>query len=276
MQVRIPEVVVPGRRLGRHVDHDERSLQFLLPPARDAVSVSWPRIVPIFDQGNLGSCTGNAAAGCLGSDPFQSTLPNVTEDETLAVGIYSDAEKVDGGVGYPPEDQGSSGLSVAKVCKTRGYISGYLHATTVDAAHTALQAGPFLIGSYWYASMDNPDAEGIVKADAGSGIRGGHEYLCRGYDATKDLWQLDNSWGTSWGKQGTFFYDTPTFAALLAAEGDVTSFVPATQPSPTPQPPIFSATFTADEWSTLNKWAAGRRFGVNRQAADAWKAATGA
>jgi hypothetical protein len=278
-EVFLPETVVPGHRLGRHVKHDPQSLRYTLPAASVVASVSWPRIAPIFDQGNLGSCTGNAAAGALGSDPFHETLPHLVEDETLAVSIYSDAEKVDGGAGYPPEDDGSSGLSVATVCKTRGYISGYLHAASVDAAHTALQAGPFLVGSYWYASMDTPTTEGIVKV-VGNDIRGGHEYLCREYDATRDLWWMDNSWSTDWGKAGRFAYDTPTFARLLAAEGDVTSFVPATQPAPTPTPPNPDVSQADRDLAAAIpvRWLTSRHVGDNAKvqaALTAWKQATG-
>ncbi|MFC4587824.1 hypothetical protein [Sphaerisporangium corydalis] len=30
----------------------------------------WERALPILDQGDLGSCTGNAAAGALGTAPY--------------------------------------------------------------------------------------------------------------------------------------------------------------------------------------------------------------
>jgi hypothetical protein len=35
----------------------------------------WTRRIPVLDQGDLGSCTGNAATGVLGSEPFYGTLP---------------------------------------------------------------------------------------------------------------------------------------------------------------------------------------------------------
>lgn len=53
---RIPESAGPGR-LGRHVNHDPRSLSFRVgQPARALVSVLHERLVPVFDQGDLGSC----------------------------------------------------------------------------------------------------------------------------------------------------------------------------------------------------------------------------
>lgn len=260
--IHLPEIVVPGKRLGRHLNHDPRSLRYLLPEAETVVSVEWPRRVAILDQGDLGSCTGNATVGALGTGPLYDALADagwftrgLTLDENLAVAIYSAAEKVDGGAGYPPEDQGSSGLSVATVAKTDGYVSGYTHATSVAAAHTALSLGPVLVGSYWYSGMDEP-VDGVVHATGT--VRGGHEYLCRGYDAARDLFTLDNSWGSSWGDAGSFYYDTPTFTKLLAQHGDVTALVPLSQPAPTPTPAPAPSDALATWLETAQPWVAAR------------------
>jgi hypothetical protein len=53
----IEEHVVPGKRLGRHVDARLRQLaRPYAGPAKAVASVTWPRHVPILDQGNVGSC----------------------------------------------------------------------------------------------------------------------------------------------------------------------------------------------------------------------------
>jgi len=237
----LPELVVPGHRLGRHVLHDPLSLDYQLPPAAIMQSVEWERRTPILDQGDVGACTGNALTGALGTGPlYDALLPTfiaqgLALNEAFALKVYSAAETLDGDGPYPPNDNGSSGLSVAKVAKTDGYVSGYQHATSVEAVHTALAAGPVLIGSYWYSGMDTPDTDGVVKPTGT--IRGGHEYLMRGYDAARDLFLLDNSWGTSYGKAGSFYYDTPSLTTLLAKTGDATSLVPVNAPAPTPTPP---------------------------------------
>jgi hypothetical protein len=183
---RIPELVVPGKRLGEARSPRPASRCATCCRRRDSQSVEWERHIPILDQGNLGSCTGNALVGALGTGPLWEALmrllPKVpTLDEAMAVRIYSEAEKIDGGVGYPPEDEGSYGLSVAKAAKTDGFVSGFLHATSVDAAHTAIQAGPFLFGTKWFSGMDDPTSEGIVKPTGY--VRGGHEIVSRQYDA---------------------------------------------------------------------------------------------
>jgi len=235
---RIPEQIVPGKRLGRHVHHDPRSLSYLVPETSTPTTAMWTRRVPVFDQGDTGSCTGNAAAGVLGTDPFYATLPaGLVDDEGEAVKLYSAATALDDYPGtYPPDDTGSDGLSVAKAAQKAGLISGYQHITSVAAAQTAIVSGPFIVGVNWYTSMDNPDANGLVKV-SGS-IRGGHEFECHGYDAAADLWWFTNSWGTSYGKDGTFCMSSPSFARLLSEQGDATVFLPVAAPfPPVPQPP---------------------------------------
>lgn len=243
---KIEERVVEGKRLGRHVNHDDRSLAYRVsvPEGTTPTTVRWDRQIPVLNQGDVGSCTGNATVGSLGTSPTYATLaalmaadPPLVLDENEALTIYSDAEKLDGGQGYPPEDNGSSGLSVAQVAKNLGLISGYLHVTNIDEAHAAIQAGPVIIGSDWYDSFDTPDANGLVEIAAGATVRGGHEYECIGYDASTDLWECVNSWGDGWGVGGHFFMSSATLTQLLSTDGDMTSFVPISQPAPTPAPP---------------------------------------
>ena len=232
----IPETPVAGKPLGRHVRHDSRSLQYLVAADGTVASATWKRDIPVLDQGQVGSCTGNATVGVLGTDPFYATLPKGTKtDESEALVIYSGAEKIDGGVGYPPEDHGSSGLSVAKEALSLGLIAGYQHITSVSAAQTAIQSGPFIVGTDWYTGMDSPTAAGLVTATGT--VRGGHEYECHEYDAEHDLWWFYNSWGTSYGVEGRFCYSSQTFASLLANQGDATVFTPLGVPAPTPTPP---------------------------------------
>ena len=223
------------RPLGRIVRHDPRSLRYLVPETDTVQSVMWERKTPILDQGNLGSCTGNATVGVLGTTPFYDTVKAIPLDEAEAVKVYSLATQLDNVSGtYPPDDTGSSGLGAAQAAKRLGLISGYQHITSVAAAHTAIQAGPFIVGTDWLTGMDNPDQYGVVHA-AGS-VRGGHEYECIGYDAATDRWAFCNSWGPGWGLNGRFYYSSADFAKLLARQGDATTFVPITQPAPVPTP----------------------------------------
>jgi hypothetical protein len=233
------EDVVPGKRLGRIVRHDSRSLAY--PWQRSGVTLTtqlWARNVPILDQGNVGSCTGNAEAGALGTDPLYATLPagHPALDEAEALRLYSAAETIDGDGPYPPNDNGSSGLSVCQAAKNAGLISGYVHCLSLSDVLDALETGPVIIGANWYSSMDSPDSSGLVTISSGAWVRGGHEYLCRGKDVAGKMVHLDNSWGTSWGLAGSFSYSWDTLTRLLAEQGDATVSVPVTAPAPVPVP----------------------------------------
>jgi hypothetical protein len=272
--IRIDEQIVPGQRLGRHVKHDPRSLRYLVQPATVPQTKVWTRHIPVLDQGDLGSCTGNATTGVLGSEPFYDTLTSAqqqTLNEKQAVAFYSLATQLDDyPQNYPPTDTGSDGLDVAKAAQQLGYISGYLHITSVAAAQTAILAGPFIVGTNWMSGMDNPDPSGRVHA-TGS-VRGGHEYQCIGYHADTDLWEFVNSWGSGWGLGGRFLYSSADFAKLLAADGDATTFVPITQPAPAPAPtPEPSNAFPA---AAYEAWHAHQhsvpKTNAMRDAIDAW------
>ena len=149
--------------------------------------------------------------------------------------LYEAATRLDSIRGaYPPDDTGSTGLAVAKAAKNAGLISGYKHATSITAALSALQTGPVITGVNWYEGFDEPDASGRVSI-AGS-VRGGHEFVVDGYDADAGLVYAHNSWGTSWGLAGRFCFSVDDWTRLLSEDGDVTQFVPVTQPAPTPTP----------------------------------------
>lgn len=207
------------RRLGRNVKHDPRSLNYLVQPQPTStlVTVKHEVFIPVLDQGNLGSCTGNAGTGWLG------TLANRPEglDEDYAVALYSDATKADDYQGdYPPSDTGSDGLSIAKVLQARGLIGDYLHATSLEATLTALQSQAVIAGIPWHGDSFNPDMYGRIPITGD--VEGGHEILLTGVDVENRLINMRNSWGPGWGVGGEGYFTWDDFEALLAQEGDVT------------------------------------------------------
>ena len=256
----------PGRgRLGRNINHDARSLRYLVAAPGAKVtprSVAWERHGPILDQGNLGSCVPNAATGLLMTLGFWQTmgagLQKVLSDadlaEQFAVQAYRDVTRADPFEGsWEPDDTGSDGLSIAKLFQGRGLNNGYQHITSVEGAHAAIQKGAFIAGTSWLADMDNPGVDGVVKVSGVS--RGGHEYLCREYDLARDLWWFDNSWGLSFGLNGRFAYDTPGLVKLLGMQGDATSMVPVSRPAPVPTPqPNDGNLAVLDKWAGKMSW----------------------
>lgn len=245
---RIPERHVPGKRLGRHIHHDPRSLdyQVVAGPRGALVSVRHERHIPVLDQGELGSCTGNAAFGACGTSPLYDAIPvddvdrptsDEAFDEAQAVALYSAATKLDDYDGaWPPTDSGSDGLSVAKAAKAVGLISGYTHATSLDAALTALQDGPVITGVNWYSSFDTPATDGTISITRHASVRGGHEFVVDELDVENERVGFTNSWGASWGVDGRAYMSWDTWERLLGEDGDATVFVPVTEPAPTPTP----------------------------------------
>jgi hypothetical protein len=220
VRTQIPEVVVPGKRLGRHIEHDPRSRAFETPhAAAPLISAKWFRHCAPFDQGDLGSCTGNAMCGAVMTEPL---FRGEALTETDAVSVYSAATRLDAVRGvYPPTDTGSSGLAVARVARSKGYITSYAHAFSLQAALAALGRGPVIIGINWYDSFDDPagaHAELIIKP--GAAIRGGHEVELNEIDIASKYVRGVNSWGIGWGDGGCFVMSFDTLGRLLSEGGD--------------------------------------------------------
>lgn len=256
MTVHYERIPSTDPRLNRHVRHDELSRLYAFDTSGLALrSVRHARRIPILDQGQLGSCTGNAGVGCLGTDPYYSTVAGgdgahrafsrragvgtrYSLDEAGAVQLYSDATAVDDFPGrYPPEDTGSDGLTIAKVLTKAGEISGYRHTFTLNDALLALTVTPFITGISWYNSMFTPDATGRVQPDGRTGLAGGHEIVADELNVEREEVWFANSWGASWGIDGRFWMTFEDYGHLLDQQGDVTIFTPLTAPPPDPADP---------------------------------------
>ena len=216
-----PEEVVPGKPLGRFVRHDPRSWNFKAPRAPKVVSVLHKRHCPPFNQGQtLGSCTGNAVAGLLMTDPFWRKGRMLTERD--AVKLYSRATHIDPYQGiYPPNDTGSSGLAAMKAARELRYLKSYGHAFGLDHALKTLVLRPVVTGVWWYDGFDNPDKNGLVKKTGH--IRNGHEFLVVGIDTEAKTVRACNSWGPGWGDGGYFSFSWDAWDLLLHHDGDVTT-----------------------------------------------------
>jgi C1A family cysteine protease len=215
----IPEQVVEGQRLGRHLQHDPRSRNFPAAQSSQVVTKRHHHHGPVLDQGDLGSCTGNAVLQALMTSPDWSKARSFTEQDALDV--YSLATTLDDVQGsYPPDDTGSTGLAVCKAAQQKGYITSYSHAFGLDQTLAALVLTPVIVGVNWYEGFDNPDVHGFVSI-SGS-VRGGHEFALVGLNADERVVIALNSWGHSWGRNGFFVFSFDDLGRLLSADGDAT------------------------------------------------------
>jgi hypothetical protein len=213
-------------RLKRHINHDSRSANFAFDETGiKIVDTCHERLIPILDQGQIGACTGNAGIGNINTSPFLLNSKVYSPDEAGALKLYSAAEKIDGGAGYPPEDEGSSGLSIAKALLKAGLISSYSHCFTLNATLKAITKYPVIIGINWYQDMFNPDPDG--RCHITGALAGGHEVEARQIVVEKGQLWFDNSWNNTWGVAGRFYLTWKDFEELLVNQkGDVIVLIP--------------------------------------------------
>lgn len=234
--------------LGRHVQHDSRSRAFTFQvPATAAkhVSVLWPHSTPVLNQGGKAACTGDAMAQLLNCDMFASvrtlvkslpeaglttTAPWLTQADALA--IYSLGTHYDGfgpSQYYPPNDDGGSGLGVAKAAQELGYVDRYQHCYTFAQLQAAIQVQPVIVGTSWTNPMFTCDpATGFITTGQlnDNTVVGGHEWVLLGIDYQLMCVVGLNSWGSGWGggpglSHGLFRVSFNDFQALLADDGDI-------------------------------------------------------
>lgn len=201
--------------LGRIKQPDSRNylIRELLKPeflATPTQSINWGDPVCL-DQGNVGSCTGNAQAGDMAADPVR--IANITEQ--IALRIYHQAQLFDG---IPLPHEGSSVLAAVKAVQKLypGAVKAYHFAKTTQEVRAALhQYGPIITGADWWTGMDTPDAHGIVSVTGT--IRGEHSWLIHGDDVHRDLAICMNSWGRHYGRAGQFYIPWKQMPKLVDA-----------------------------------------------------------
>lgn len=213
-----------------------------LPDRRDfMLSVVKPKTVPkivnleskfgaigVYNQGNLGSCTANAIAGAVvycelnEVNDSSMTLPSRLFiyycEREIEGSIASDAGaeirdgmKVVAKLGYPQETSWPYKVgqfatkppaSVYAEAKKDHILSYYRVKQTVQAMRLCLAHGfPFVFGISVYSNFWDRSS-GDIAMPSGS-LEGGHAILCTGYDDVQKYFKFRNSWGASWGDNGS-------------------------------------------------------------------------
>lgn len=213
----------PG--LGRHVLHDARSLDYdaaeMVASVTSEKTTIHARYGEIFDQGDVGACTGMAALGLMNTEPFAGSKLFTTQD---ALEFYSretalDDRQIPGR--YPPEDTGSTGLWSMKQLRADGLIPGYRWAFSLTTVKKLLQVSPISLGLPWFNSMFSVDRNGFMVVQSFTGLAGGHQIEAVGVDFERQAVLLANSWGDGWGQNGFAYLRFTHLDQLLKLHGDV-------------------------------------------------------
>jgi len=223
-------------------DHRDRRLALAfdatpLPPVVDLR----PHMPPVYDQGQLGSCTGNAIAAAVQYERMRQGIVDAVKPSRLF--IYYNERVIEHTVGFDAGAQIRDGIkSVAKlgVCPetlwpykiakfaTKPPASAYKAALaeravtyarvmqSAAAMTSCLAKGfPFVIGFTVYDSFESSAVakSGVVNLPGPQeSVIGGHAVLVVGYDRPNQRFIVRNSWGTSWGQKGYFTVPFAYFA----------------------------------------------------------------
>ncbi len=225
---------------------DPRDLLFAASPVLQAKPLPKsadlrPGCPPVYDQGQVGSCTGNSVAGAFEFSQKKQMLADfmpsrlfIYYNERLmehTTGQDAGAQIRDGiktvaKQGVPPESDWPYSENMAVVTQkpnAKAYTDALQHkvisyhrisARTSTAALNLMKACladgyPFVFGFTVYSAFEGAEVAktGILKMPntKKEEVVGGHAVLCVGYDDKKKSVLVRNSWGTSWGLKGYFW-----------------------------------------------------------------------
>ena len=203
-----------------------------------------PGCPPVYDQGQLGSCTANAIGAAFQFDeikqavstPFMPSRLFVYYNERAMEGTVSsdsgaqirDGIKSIGKQGVCPEAEWPYVITeFAKkpsppcykdALKNRAIIYRRIPRDLTQMRACLAEGYPWVFGVSVYDSFESAAAAQTgdipMPNTAAEQMLGGHALLAVGYDDTRHVFRFRNSWATTWGDQG---YGTIPYAYLLDA-----------------------------------------------------------
>ena len=187
-----------------------------------------PQMPPVYDQGNLGSCTANALCAAFayavnnfaGSRLFLYYNERMLENSTsYDVGAYiHDGIKTlethglcaEAGWPYVPS---KFAVKPPAICYKSGLLNKVISAYNVPTDLASMKAcliakRPFVLGFLVYSSFLTTSVvrTGVVPMPGkNESVLGGHAVLVCGYNDAKQWFIVRNSWGSGWGDKGYFY-----------------------------------------------------------------------
>jgi len=200
-----------------------------LPPKKDLR----PGCPPVYDQGQLGSCTANAIAGAIQFDQKKQKIKVVMPSRLF---IYYNERAMEGTVNSDSGAQIRDGIkSIASLgaCPEKEWpydinkfadkptpqcykdakkltAVGYqrLVSTNLNQLKGCIASGfPFVFGFTVYDAFESAQVAKTGQLNLpgpGEKVVGGHAVLAIGYDDTTQRFIVRNSWGKDWGLNGYF------------------------------------------------------------------------
>ena len=187
---------------------------------------------PVYDQGQLGSCTANAIAAAIEFDRLKQKLVDFTpsrlfiyyNERAIENTIDSDsgAQIRDGiksvaKLGDCPETEWPYVISKFKTKPTPGCYTDALKYKVIlyqrltpilSQLKGCLASGyPFVFGFTVYESFESAQVARtghVLLPQSGERAIGGHAVVGVGYDGTRQWFIVRNSWGGRWGIKGYF------------------------------------------------------------------------
>lgn len=215
-----------------------------VPRTTEPFEVHWG-LTPDFplDQGNDGACIGFGVSAELSADPVM--LPTGTP---FANRLYQLAREEDQAMGLNFPD-GATMLGGLRAATKLGQIQGYAWARSSDELLDAVLAhGSVVLGTNWYSGQDTLTREGLARVRGF--VRGGHCYTIVGYvprfavtDPASgtvsyvEAYELINSWGPNYGRNGRFYMLRRDADRLVFGEDGEAAIVTDTPITPEPVPP---------------------------------------